>query len=225
MVESGPIMGNIIDWLRQEARVIKSAPLSFLIFLSIGCIGGFWFSKQLSSGQADSLKSQIDAKNDQIGRYQVVLGIKPGSAGALVELNNQELALKTQSIVGKLREYSAEFDKKGEAINAQLAAKKITNEQAGRAHLDAAREVAKEFDGNLASDTYNVENELRSRLDSSALSHVLMVPGFLADRNPRTRVTFPDMARGSAVETMYLSRLADEMEQMAKLLPPDSAKQ
>jgi hypothetical protein len=80
-----------------------------------------------------------------------------------------------------------------------------------------------DYDNSLASDTYNVENELRTGLDSNALSHVIMVPGFIAGGNPRTRITFPQMFRGmGGFEIAWLNRLADEIDQMARLLPPDS---
>src|SRR5262249_31154781 len=111
----------------------------------------------------------------------------------------------------------------------QLAAKKISEKQADNARLDAVQEVSRDFDANLATDAYNVENELRTRLGPDALSHVIMVPGFvLKDANgavnPRSRITFPQLMRGNAFDAMWLGRLADEIDQMANLLPPDSAK-
>ena len=56
------------------------------------------------SSQIGSLREQIAAKDGQLNRYRVALGIDPASKGALVELSNQELALKAQATVTKLRE-------------------------------------------------------------------------------------------------------------------------
>jgi hypothetical protein len=137
------------------------------------------------------------------------LGITPASAGALVELNNQELALRAEFIVGKLREYDSVLNAKYADIKTQLDTKKITKDQANKAHIAAMKEVSQDFDNHSASDTYNVENELRTRLDPSALSHVIMVPGFIAGGNPRTRITFPQMFRGmGGFEVAWLNRLA-----------------
>jgi hypothetical protein len=51
----------------------------------------------------------------------------------------------------------------------------------------------------------------------------MMVPGFIVNGDPRTRITIPGITRGP-MQAMMLDRLADEIEQMAKLLPPDSRK-
>ena len=217
------MLEKLFNHIKENWAVFMTAKAAFLTLAALGSGAGFGLGMLYYSSQVGSLHEQINTKDaqlkakdgelngkdSQISRYQVVLGIKPGSEGALVELNNQELALKAQSIVGKLREYSSMLEAKGAAINSQLAAKKINREQASEAHFAAIREVSQNFDSYLASDTYNVENELRYRLDPSALSHVIMVPGFIADHNPRTRITFPDIMRSSGFDAMWLGRLAD----------------
>jgi hypothetical protein len=218
--------------------VFMTAKAAFLTLTALGLAAGFglgtmYYNSQIASlhehintkdAQLKAKDSELSTKDDQLRRYQVVLGIKSGSAGALVELNNQELALKAQSIVAQLRRHTTSLERQTAAVNEQLAAKKLNKDQASKANLAAIREVSQDFDNNLASDTYNVENELRSRLDPSALSHLIMVPGFVYDHNPRTRITFPNLMRGSGFDAMYLGKLADEIEQMAHLLPPDHPK-
>jgi hypothetical protein len=86
------------------------------------------------------------------------------------------------------------------------------------------KEVSQDFDRNFASDTYNVEHEVRNRLTPEAMSHVLRVPAFIPNGDPNSRITFSDMMRGSGMDALMIGRLADEIEQMAKLLPPDSRK-
>jgi hypothetical protein len=222
---------KIIEWLRGEKHVIRGAPFSFILFLLIGGLLGKWIATQYYSGQLGAAKEQINtlnaqlkAKDDELGRYRVVLGISPASPGALVELDNQVLALRAQFIVGKLRERDSALNAKYAEIKGQLDAKKIDQDQANKAHIAALKEASQDFDNNLASDTYNVENELRTRLDASALSHIIN-PGFVANGDPYTRITFPQMFRGLGFfEIAWLNRLADEIDQMAKLLPPDSGK-
>jgi hypothetical protein len=168
---------DILEPIKKEGRVIKSAPFSFVVFLVIGGTVGYWIATQYYSGQLAAVKEQINtkdaqlkAKDDEINRYRVVLGISPASQGALVALNNQELALRAQFIAAKLREYDSVLNGKYADIKNQLDAKKISQDQANKAHIAALKEVAQDYDNNLASDTYNVENELRTRLDPSALS-------------------------------------------------------
>jgi hypothetical protein len=219
--------GQIIERLKGERHVIRGAPFSFILFLVIGGLIGKWIAAQYYSGQLATAKEQINTKDAQLraeegelNRYRVVLGINQASPGALVELNNRELALRAEFIVEKIREHDLALNAKYAEIDSQLKAKKITQKEAAAADRTAILDAAKDFDNNLASDTYNVENELRTRLDSNALSHVMMVPGFLAGGNPRTRITFSQIFRG-VVEMRGLSRLADEIDQMARLLPPD----
>ena len=82
------------EYIRSELRVLKGAPVSFvgLVILSVSAgigIGSWHYGERL------------DTKDGEIHRYRVALGIDKASAGALVELNNQELALKAQYIVGQ----------------------------------------------------------------------------------------------------------------------------
>jgi hypothetical protein len=206
---------DLLERIRQEAHVIKSAPWSFILFLIVGGSVGYGSSSWYYS-------KQIGDKEDQIRRYQVVLGIKPGSAGALVELTNEELALKTQSIVAQLRELSATFDEKSKAIQKQVDAKRIDKDQAFEDEQAAMQEVSQDFDSNLASDADNLRNELRKRLDPAAIAHVVRVPAFKAENGSSVPVTA--LFRGSGFDTFFIRGLADEIEEMAKLLPPGSAK-
>ena len=94
---------DLIERIRQEAREIRRAPFSFVVFLSVGAAAGYFASNFYYA-------KQISDKDSQIGRYQVVLGIKAGSEGALVELNNEELELRAESIVAKLRGLDSALD-------------------------------------------------------------------------------------------------------------------
>jgi hypothetical protein len=202
---------DYLEKLRQEARVIKSAPFSFAIFLTLGMAGGYgactwYYSKQISDNK------------EQISRYQVVLGIKPGSPGALVELNNRELALRAQSIIPKLRDIGTTLENRDKDIQKALKDKKIDNLQAAAEHERAQKEASQMFDGDLALDADNLRNELRRRLTPEAIAHVPRVPGFT---NGTVVMPLTEMFRGTGFDVYWVGRLADEIDQMAKLLPPD----
>ena len=187
------------------------APITFfgLVVVSIGSgilVGQWHFSERL------------EAKDGQIHRYRVALGIDEASKGALVELNNRELALKSQAIVAKLRDLTRAWDEKAKSINEQAASGKITNDQASKDKEQAMADVVQAFDQNLASDAPNVESELRKRLDPEALGQIVRVPAFVAGDS---RVTLLGLMRGSSLSAFYIVGLANEMEQMAKLLPHD----
>lgn len=194
--------------------MLTKAPVSFvslaLVFFSAGIGVGLWHYSE-----------RLDTKDGEIHRYRVALGIDEASRGALVELNNQELALKAQSIVVKLRQLSSALAQKSDEIQKRTNSGEIDKTQAFKEQMAAMKEVSQDFDSSLASDAYNVENELRKRLDPVAISHVVRVPALVADGS---RVTVPDLFRGSGFDSVYIGGLADEIEQMAKLLPPDSDK-
>jgi len=198
--------------------VLKGAPVSFvgLVILSVSAgigIGSWHYGERL------------DTKDGEIHRYRVALGIDKASAGALVELNNQELALKAQYIVGQIRQLSSALEQKAQQIDQLVKDGKVEKDKAFEDKMAAMKELSQTFDTNLASDAFNVENELRSRLDPSALSHVVRVPAFMGGgSDPHNRVTFSELMRGSGFDAAMLGRLADEMEEMAKLLPSDSRK-
>jgi hypothetical protein len=208
---------DFLERIRQEARVIKSAPFSFIVFLvagaTVGYIGSSWYYSK-----------QIIDKDGQIGRYRVALGIDPASKGALVELNNQELALKAQSTVAELRKLSSRLDARWAEVQKQVDAKKLDGAQAFKAReafTEEVLQVSQDFDRNLASDTYNLRNELHKRLDSAAIAHIPRVPSF---KFLNGAIPLDVMLRNTGADGLFIRQLADEIEQLAKLLPPDYRK-
>lgn len=130
--------------------------------------------------------------------------------------------MKAQSIVAELRKYSFALDEKEKVRRSLLDAKKIDKKQAFDQAMADLQVVSNAFDSNLASDTYNVENELRKRMDPAAIAHIPRVPALVFPGG--TRVTFPALMRNSGLDADFIRPLTDEIEQMADLLPPDSAK-
>jgi hypothetical protein len=102
-------MRDILEYLKKEWGALTKAPFSFIGLASVLLIGGIalgqWHYSEL-----------LNEKDGQIGRYRVALGIDPGSAGALVELDNQELALRAKSITQLLREFQSALTLKPDEI-------------------------------------------------------------------------------------------------------------
>ena len=212
----------ITEFIQKEWGNLMKAPTAFVMLAVLSLGLGYGGGMLYYASQMGSLHEQLSAKDGQLGRYRVALGIDPASRGALVELNNQELALKAQSIVLGLRQFGLELEEKCKAIDKRANSGELDKGKVGDEKMAAMKEISGDFDRNLASDTYNVENEVRKRLSPEAMAHVLRVPAFVIGGDLNSRVTMADMARGSGFDAMMLGRLADEIEQMAKLLPPDS---
>ena len=164
------------------------------------------------------MKGQLDAANGLIGRYRVVLGIDRASEGALAQLTNQELALRAQGIVAKLRELSRELQNRTDASQKSADSRKGKKAGDGGQQRQILAELTKFFDENVAGDMLNIDNELRKRLSGEALSHVIRAPAFVAGES---RVTFLALVRSSPMGAMLIPAVADEIEQMYKLLPSD----
>jgi hypothetical protein len=183
------MLKEFVDFIQNERGNLMKAPATFVMLsvlsLGLGYAGGLLYY----SSQVNSLHEQLNAKDAQLGRYRVALGIDPASKGALVELNNQELALKAQSIVAALRQFNSELDQKCAAIDQRANSGEIDKNKVMEAKRAAAKEIFQDFDRSLAADTYNVENELRKRLSPEAMGHIVRVPAFIEGNDLNNRVT------------------------------------
>ena len=107
-----------------------------------------------------------------------------------------------------------------EMLNKQVKDGKLKKGQVRDQWMQIMKETSEAFDEDLASDALNIENELRKRMTPEAMSHVVRVPAFVAGDS---RVTFLGLMRGSPTEIWMVNGLANEIEQMYKLLPPDKS--
>jgi hypothetical protein len=216
------MLDRFIGFVEKEWGVLKTAPFTF-VMLAVLCLGlGYGGGMLYYSSQIGSLREQLSAKDGQLGRYRVALGIDPASKGALVELNNQELALKAASIVSKIREVGSREAARLQGIQKEVDSGKLNKDEASKQQFAVSDDVSKEFDRTIASEAYNVLDALYKRLDPVAIAHVIRVPGFIDSSG--TRISITEIMRASGMDTLYFPTLADEIEQMAKLLPPDSGK-
>jgi len=201
----------LLEYIKTELGELKKAPVScaFLIIVSILSgieIGSWHFSERL------------EAKDGEIHRYRVALGIDKASDGSLVELNNQELLAKATATVAKLRDLDDQIRERFKAMDSQ----KLSPHDLSEAQKAATLEFSQEFERNLSADADNVRLELRRRLTPEAIAHVIRVPAFQTGGGVSVPIT--DLMKGTGFEVGFIKGLADEIEQMAKLLPPDSQK-
>jgi hypothetical protein len=208
------IIDSVLDSLRKETRVIKANPWSFAVFIICGCAMGY------AVGRWYDAKTLVE-DDSLVRRYRVALGIAPGSPSALVELNNQELALKAALIVSKLREAANRLDSLTLEIDKRQNSGEIDGTQDLKERMDAAKGIAEEVDSSgVSADAYNVVNELEKRLAPAALAHVAMVAEVKGIDGGRTPISSLFSATGFD-SLMFYRKLANEIDQMAKLLPPD----
>lgn len=160
---------------------------------------------------------RLDSLGAEMARYRVALGIDKASQGALIELNNQELYMKAQSIVLPLRRLADELDRRERIIQKELESKRISKDEAIKQQTAAAQQIAITYDQNLASDAYNVRNEIRKRLSPEAIAHIVRVPAFPAADG--ASIPLMEIMKGEYMTAFFIRGFADEIEGMAKLLP------
>jgi hypothetical protein len=211
---------DVLERLRAEGRVIKSAPFAFLVFLVIGGSVGYLASSWYYS-------KEITDKGGEIGRYRVALGIDKASEGSLIELNNAELEAKALSTSLKLENLCSRYQKRITEIQEQKAEGKIDDKGMLDRQKAIDSELSYEFVQNLRADSFNVDNELRRRLGPQAVAAIVgITPSVVADDGTRVDITTLVLSAGGMprFNMDFTCPLANGIEQMAKLLPPDSQK-
>jgi|SRR5208283_84816 len=203
------------EQIKTEWPVIRGAPLSAVILITVGCGIGYlaahWYYDK-----------QIIEKNGEINRYRVALGVDKGGPSALVELNNAELREMALNMVPKVRGLCFSLEMRHDAIPPAPKGNETAEKQYDDRDLALRKEIGQEFDRNLRSDFVNIDNELLRRLGSSA-DAVIHGP-ILEDAQSKTPIGMPSFISWPEFEALSLCWYANELEQLAKLLPPDSAK-
>ncbi len=217
-------MHPILEFIKKEWSVLKQAPFSFaaLVLVTLGMT--YEAVSWHYSGQISSLKEQISDKDGQIHRYRVVLGIDKQSEGVLIELSNEELKATSLSTAVRLREMCFSARDKQNEVKAECDSGRIDKKACGERTLTTIEQASDEFDRRLRSDTFLIDSELRRRLGPKAVAAIVgIAPSFVTKDGTRINI-FGVVPGGSGFEAAFLCVLADGIEQMAKLLPPDSDK-
>jgi hypothetical protein len=220
---SPAMLQQIAEYIKTEWSVLKNAPFTFVTLSVLWLGAGIGVGMFYYGGQIALLHEQIESKTEEIGRYRVALGVDPTSKGILVELTNQELKAKSATVVLNLRAFCSELHRKGDEIQAELNAKKMDEKAAYDQKPAFDKRLSDNFVTGFRADTFNVDNELRRRLGPAAVNSIVGVsPSLVADNGAPLdilTITISGSSPGFMVE--FTCTLADSIEQMAKLLPPN----
>lgn len=197
-------MHPLIEHILKEWAVLKP-PISFIVLVVLGLLTGIGIGSWHCS-------ERLEAQAGQINRYRVAL--------ALVELTNTELQAKALGTASKVRELCLSFQKRSEQIGPARAGDQKADKEQFDKLLALEQRVSREFDHDLKPDFLNINNELLRRLDPKAVASVVRSPIF-TDAETGTPVGIPSVMPGG-IEGAFLCTYADQMEQMAKLLPTKS---
>jgi hypothetical protein len=204
-------MPSILELIEKERDVFKQAPFTFGILLFLG-LGAGW----VAAGQY--YHDRLDTKDGEIHRYRLALGIDKATGGALIELNNQELAAYAQNVVQKLRGFNQDVANRMTGVEKEVKDKKLPPKEAAQLRADNVNAASRMYDAGLASDALSVERELRKRINPADLATVVgVIPGFVTGDG--TRISMLELMRGTGDEVFYVDKMADEIDQMSKLLP------
>jgi hypothetical protein len=129
-------------------------------------------------------------------------------------LTNQELKAVTFRMVAHLRAKISEHKRRDQELMAQKGRNEITGQQMDILGWVALSGAATEFVEQIRAEALNIEGELRRRLSPEALQHVVrMAP----DINVSMHRLMTPMPREFSF--LFADGLAEEIDQMAKLLP------
>jgi hypothetical protein len=205
---------QLLEHIQKEWAVLKGAPLSFVILVVLGLLTGIAIGSWHYSGR-------LEEKDSQLSRYRVALGIDKASAGALIELNNEELRAKALATAARLHEMCISFRERGENLQKELAASKLSEKEKGERTSALIKQESDEFDQTTRTDAAIVEIELRRRLSPEAKASIVGLPPAFRGSNGGF-LPLMNILSGSGMDATFICVDADGIEAMAKLLPPDS---
>jgi hypothetical protein len=205
---------QLIEHIQKEWGVLKGAPLSFVILVVLCLLTGIGIGSWHYS-------ERLEEKDGQLSRYRVALGIDKASPGALIELNNEELRAKALATAARLHEICISFRKRGENLQKELAAPKLSEKEKGERSSALMKQESDEFDRTTRTDAAIVEIELRRRLSREAKASILGLPPAFRGSDG-SFLPLMNLLSGSGLDVAFICVDGDGIEAMAKLLPPDS---
>jgi len=152
---------------------------------------------------------RIVARDEQIARDRIALGIDRASPGALAELSNQELEAATAPVIAKLRKICSSYESQQEQIVSMQLSGQLDDRTAAERSNKLLSDTSYEFNRTTRSDSLYVNAEMRNRIGPKAVDQVI--------------ATSPPVQFASDSQTSadLVCELADQMEQMARLLRSD----
>jgi hypothetical protein len=218
-----PTFPEVIQWIKDNWAVLKSAPLPFIVLMISGAVTGYLVAAWYYSGQLESRAAVLEEKDHQLGRYRVALGIDKASEGALVELNNAEMRAKTATTSARLRELDASYRRRSKPMEANGAQTSEEKKIAFDRNLALMAEVSDEFQRKLRADAINVDTELRRRLGPKALGSIVGLPPTFYSASDGAPIGILGLVSSvtTGMDAAFIGVLANGIDQMAQLLPGD----
>jgi hypothetical protein len=166
-----------------------------------------------------------------------VAAARAASANADRKLADRKLKEQANIIVSKIRAMNIVFDTRMTVIRDRSDRKEINNEEFGRLWEEELQRAGEEFERDLKTDALIVLWELRKRVPAETRKHIIGLKGIpdivlTPDGRPDVEHQAPvDGPNGAPVSSMgvmgikfdfaFSRTLADEIEQLTKLLPDD----
>lgn len=198
--------------------MLRKAPISFAGLSILGIALGFGLAHTF-------LSTQITTKDGEISRYRIALGIDTASKGNLIELNNQELSAKASNTAAKLRDICFTLRKRSDELKNLFDTGKISKKDLANRQTALDKDIGEDFARNLRADAFNVDNELRRRLKPEVVSTIIGISPTVTSNDGARIDMLQLLPAGYGMDAQWTCVLADGIEQMAKLLPPDAPKQ
>jgi hypothetical protein len=149
---------------------------------------------------------RIAARDKQIARDRIALGIDKASPSVLTELSNQELEAASAQVIAKLRKMCSSYESQQEQIVSMQLSGQLDDKTAAERANRLLSDTSYEFNSTIRSDTFFIDNEIRNRIGPNAVERAIAA-------SPSAR-----SVSGSQTSADSMCELADQMDQMAKLL-------
>ena len=200
-----------LEFLRREWPVVRQAPGSFVIAVLV-CTGLVLLG---ASSYYNSETRKLKSDND---RYKILLGIDKPTTTTLSLLTNSELRSKAFHIVEEIRERIRGHQENELSLSEKRKEGKITEEEYDTLSEGEYDRAASAFAIEIRSAALNVYNELRRRLPEDV---TLMMPVLRPADPTDPTVSLYQAFSLQQVSWGFAERLANDIDQLAKLLPSD----
>ncbi|MEX2149028.1 MAG: hypothetical protein WD793_02350 [Steroidobacteraceae bacterium] len=224
--------------LNSDWQAIVSGPRSHIyVGAAVIAVMVWWNGDRSENFEAalSAKNSSLEAKDETIGRLerdiarlQVAAGISElDSRTAFSVLTNEELARKTASLVAIIRKMHDSATKRLERIGNDLKGNsKMTEGERFIALTKVEKEEALKLSHAVGGDSISIVEELRRRIPLAQREHILSAGLQLKLDDPENdgqtaRFLFVTANAMGGYVMSQMPILADELEALYKLLPPD----
>lgn len=202
---------DCVDYLLTEWRVLRQAPLSFVILVGFSIVisgaGWFWYFK-------DRL-DVLEQENDRLGR---ALGIGTNdNVNPLIRLTNKELCEKGTTAVRIMRSIVSYHNDQNTELNSKRRKREVTDIQFQELREKEQTRASEEFTDKVKVEAIRVLDELTKRVPVVARGQIglpRLNPADKRDPSVSLHRVIP-----SPMDVGFAPLLADNIEELCKALP------